>query len=222
MAECQIPSLPPRYKSTDPWLGRRYGRWTVVGESERALKDAWVPCRCECGTERRVMRQSLTRGLSTSCRCKTKEVARTRQTRHGMSGSSIHNIWMSMIGRCNTPSHSSYERYGARGIRVCDRWANSFETFLSDIGPRPSLRHSLDRRDVNGHYEPGNVVWATSQQQNRNRRDNLRVTYDGREICAAELAEIVGREASLVCEWLRKGISPSAIAAHGQSKARIR
>ncbi|MBB6446459.1 hypothetical protein [Bacillus benzoevorans] len=75
-----------------------------------------------------------------------------------------------MKGRCNNPNDKKYKDYGARGIKVCDRWENSFENFLKDIGKRPSLKYSLDRIDVNGNYEPSNCRWADSVQQARNKR----------------------------------------------------
>lgn len=75
-----------------------------------------------------------------------------------------------MKGRCYTPSTSHFELYGGRGVRVCEQWRGSFETFLADVGRKPTPKHSLDRIDTNGHYEPGNVRWATQKEQIANRR----------------------------------------------------
>lgn len=77
--------------------------------------------------------------------------------------------WLRMNQRCNCPGHDSYPHYGGRGIAICERW-RTFENFLEDMGPKPSPKHSLDRRDVNGNYEPGNCRWATSAEQARNKR----------------------------------------------------
>lgn len=90
-----------------------------------------------------------------------------------------YNVWASMVCRCRTSSHTSYKYYGARGINVCERWL-VFENFLADMGPRPSARHSLERIDNNGNYEPDNVRWATTAQQARNRRNSRLVTWRGR------------------------------------------
>lgn len=84
-------------------------------------------------------------------------------------------IWRTMIQRCEDPNHSHFKYYGARGIKVCDRWRNSLKDFIQDVGLRPSREYSIDRwPDVNGDYEPGNVRWATAIEQRANRRDSRR------------------------------------------------
>lgn len=90
-----------------------------------------------------------------------------------------YGIWCDMRRRCTDPSRNSYKNYGARGIKVCERW-NSFKTFLSDMGPRPSKKHSLERIDNEGNYEPGNCRWATKIEQSLNKSSNLIITAFGR------------------------------------------
>jgi hypothetical protein len=105
-----------------------------------------------------------------------------------------YNAWRAMFERCNNPRHKDYSRYGGRGISVCQRWIESFENFLADIGLRPSKQHSLDRFPNNetGDYEPSNCRWATREQQNANRRDNVFLEYKGERRHIREWAKIYG------------------------------
>lgn len=153
----------------------RYGRWVVLERADtKSYGDAMWLCRCDCGTERVVMGNSLRRGTSKSCGCLSAEIARSRMTgaknylKHGHSGTKIYAIWSAMKQRCYNPDNDSYLRYGARGITVCDAWRESFETFYADVGDAPEGL-TLDRIDNDGNYEPGNIRWATRQQQADNK-----------------------------------------------------
>lgn len=103
-------------------------------------------------------------------------------------GTPEYRTWRAMRSRCNNPRDTGWSRYGGRGIRVCERW-NSFECFLADMGLRPSLNYSIDRIDNNGNYEPSNCRWATDYEQNRNRGDNIFLTYNGRTQCMSDWAK---------------------------------
>lgn len=108
---------------------------------------------------------------------------------------STYIVWHNMIARCTKTDHVSYMAYGGRGIKVCDSWLSSFETFLKDIGERPSLKHSLDRIDADGHYILGNVRWATDKEQGRNKRNTVRIEWpegSGEIKSAADVAESLG------------------------------
>ncbi len=91
-------------------------------------------------------------------------------TIHGMRNEPEYYIWCAMKARCLNPKDPSYDYYGGRGITVCEEWQEDFMSFFDDMGPRPSGKHSLDRVDNNGDYEPGNCKWATKQEQTHNRR----------------------------------------------------
>lgn len=100
-----------------------------------------------------------------------------------------------MRQRCTNPNDSSYHNYGGRGVTVCARWDNvddGFQNFLSDMGRRPSRRHSLERIDTNGNYEPGNCCWATAKEQANNTRRNRRFEYKGQQFTISQLAELAG------------------------------
>lgn len=117
-----------------------------------------------------------------------------------------YRAWRFMIKRCTDASSPDWPNYGGRGIRVCDDWW-LFETFLEHVGPRPSDLHSIDRIDHDGDYEPGNVRWATRKEQNRNKRNNLRWTFNGETATATEWAERIGmhpdtlRRRVVYCGW---------------------
>lgn len=120
------------------------------------------------------------------------EAMRAANTKHGMSGTSEHNIWMTMRARCSNPKHNRYPLYGGRGIKVCDRWQD-FGNFIKDMGRRPSQKHTIERIDSQGDYEPSNCRWATQKEQQNNRTNNVRYLWDGESLTLSELAERYGK-----------------------------
>lgn len=117
----------------------------------------------------------------------------------GVNGGTPEYIaWRNMKGRCSAPRHPAYKRYGARGIQVCERWRSSFANFLADVGRRPSPKHSIDRIDNSGNYEPDNCRWATSREQARNTKRNRLIEWDGRLMCIAAWAQEMGVKANIL------------------------
>lgn len=121
---------------------------------------------------------------------KSGKALRPSNKRHPLHA--LHRNWEGMKGRCHSPRHILYKNYGAKGIRVCDRWRASFDAFFEDMGPKPSPDHSLDRINNAGNYEPGNVRWATEAEQHRNRSDNIMVTHSGKTQCVTDWARELG------------------------------
>lgn len=101
-------------------------------------------------------------------------------------------VWIGIKSRCLNPKAPNYENYGGRGIGICDRWKNSYENFIADVGERPSMKHTLDRVDNDGDYEPGNVRWATRREQLSNTRRSVLVTWNGETKTVAEWADQMG------------------------------
>lgn len=176
----------PRKNKNFVLKGEKYGRWIAISDSFSRDGSHYCECMCECGTIREVAKRSLIKKLSTSCGCFKRENTSNVNKTHGMSNQRLHSeyrIWNLMIQRCENPNIKCYIRYGGRGIKVCERWRSSFESFYEDVGPRPSPYHSLDRwPNNNGDYEPGNFRWATLKEQLRNFRGNTWLEYGGKKM----------------------------------------
>lgn len=184
--------------------GIEFGRFVVLRCAESKGKNIFWLCRCICGNEVEVNGQSLRSGRSKGCGCKHKEFASIANTTHGMSDSREYSTWCSMIARCRNNKLKSYIDYGGRGIKVCDRWINSFENFIEDMGERPS-NTSLDRINNDGNYEPSNCRWANRTIQNRNSRHALKIDFNGEIVSLSELCEITGIKCSTLSSRLKRG-----------------
>lgn len=194
-------------------IGDTFERLTVVGPADRPYH--WL-CQCSCGNPRlRPVRGACLRsGNTRSCGClqreRSAETARARAT-HGEGGGSgltpEYLAWQNMKDRCHNPNNQDAKDYSERGIAVCDRWRNSYEAFLADMGRRPGPKHTLERIEVDGNYEPGNCVWATWKEQQNNRRNNLLLTHAGKMMTLAQWAEETRMPYSTLHKRLLKGWS---------------
>lgn len=187
-------------------VGQTFGRWTVIAYNGQSH---WQ-CRCECGTERPVFTGNLKGGKSTSCGCLRDEIVSSVQTTHGLTRSAEYKVWAGIKRRCLNPRDQSYVHYGAVGVTICPQWADSFETFLADVGTRPSPQHTIDRIDNSNGYEPDNCRWATRAEQNRNKRNNRFLTFRGKTQTIAEWSRETGLHHSLIQCRLSLGWSVEA------------
>lgn len=169
--------------------GRVIGKLTVIRQSERppnSTRETYWLCRCECGNEIVATGWRL-RKNTRACRCAV--------TKHGHASngrpSREYSSWHAMIHRCENPNATGYPYYGGRGIAVCERWRKSFQSFLDDMGPRPE-KHSLEREDTGGNYDPENCIWADMRTQLLNRRNTVIVNFRGEDMPLSRVIDISG------------------------------
>src|SRR5208282_977532 len=186
-------------------IGKQYGRLTVMADAGIVNGRHRVDCLCSCGERKTIQLGHVVCGAITSCGCFQRERARDANRTHGRSKTPESFIWQHIRQRCENRKDSGYKNYGGRGIFMCNRWRKSFADFLADMGPRPSQKHTIERCDNNGPYAPDNCYWATRIQQNRNRRNNRLLEYDGRVQLLMEWAEECKINVSTLHKRLRRG-----------------
>jgi hypothetical protein len=171
---------------------RRYGRLTVIALHHRDARKAYWECKCDCGKTTIVRNCALTSGNTKSCGCLNDELRLDRNYTHGLSDCVEYRAWSYMKTRCCNTDIKSAPRYSGRGIKICDRWLDSFENFYEDMGKKPSPKHSLDRINNDGDYEPSNCRWATWEEQANNNSNNVKFVIDGETITRANLCKKYG------------------------------
>ena len=189
--------------------GIEYGSWTVIRfDAKRCHHHYWI-CRCKCGSERSVEASHLRNGTSPQC----KDCGYRRQTCDALGRSSYDwkpvigysgelSCYRNMLNRCFNPTATRYSTHGGRGITVCHRWRESFQAFLEDMGKRPSKRHSIERIDNDGNYDPGNCIWGTHREQSRNKRNSRYLTFNGQTKCLVDWADECGLKRTTLIQRL--------------------
>ena len=180
--------------------GMRFGRLTVLGLSDDYVAPngkhrKQYKCLCDCGSEKVIIGENLSRGLTLSCGCLQKERASQSNTKHGETDSRLYNIWCAMKRRCLNPNVPEYLLYGGRGISICDAWMDysNFSNWANNTGYDSNAKRgqcTIDRIDVDGDYCPENCRWVTQQEQMNNVRYNHYVTYNGETHTIAEWARL--------------------------------
>lgn len=214
-------------------VGDKYGSLSIVSElpSRNRASGGTLRlflCRCDCGEEREVSLGNLRKGHARSCGCsrlvpyseerlkkasvpysperleRFRAMASEREDYHGMKDTTEYSIWKGIKKRCYLKSHRAYPGYGGRGIVICSGWRSSFKSFFTDMGARPSLDHSVDRRDGEKNYSCGhceectskgwtaNCRWATRAEQRRNAKNIRMLTFQGETMCMADWAKRKG------------------------------
>jgi len=181
-------------------IGQRFGRLVVVSEVYKEGRGAVWRCQCDCGGKADVIGRDLRAGNKRSCGC-----AWHGYGREGGKRSPTYSCWAHMLQRCNNHKDSEFHNYGARGITVCQRWCD-FRNFLADMGEKPKGR-SIERINNAKGYRPGNCVWATPAQQQRNTRRNIRVQVDGETLVLMDAAQRLGISANALYQRIYRGWS---------------
>lgn len=204
--------------------GKVFSRLTVLEYSHiNNNGGAMWNCICKCGNLTTSAASSLKDGRIKSCGCLRKEALDTSIHGHATKGvSSEYGTWRNMKDRCYNKKNNRYQRYGGRGIKVCDRWINSFENFFLDMGKKPSLNHSIDRINNNGNYELLNCRWATSKEQCSNRKNSVVISYKGKTMVMADWVRFLGLSSTTTLRdyIIRNGVEKALV--HYATKNSIR
>lgn len=230
MAERVTPRRPHKFNDLS---GQSFVRLTAIEQVRDDRGSLVWRCSCICGGEARVRAYRLKSGHTKSCGCIAREAAvinGRKATKHGLTSGGViaseYTVWRGMLARCYYPASPSFARYGAKGIAVCDRWRRSFAVFYEDVGPRPSLQHTLDRLDNSRGYSPDNCRWATRREQANNKTTNRRIAWGDREMTLREWADVLGLRYGMLLQRFAKGWPPErafteprrVVAQHGSGR----
>jgi len=190
--------------------GQQFGRLKVVSRATNKGAHVRWNCQCECGGTCSPHATSLRNGSSQSCGCLALERIKASNTKHGHTVGHVltpeFRSWTQMIRRCTEPSSGSYSRYGAVGVTVCKEWLQ-FESFLASVGKRPAPGYTIDRIDGTKGYEPRNVKWSSIHEQNRNKKNNRWIEFNGRRLVAHDWAKKLGLSSKLIYGRFARGIT---------------
>lgn len=197
--------------------GKKINRLTVIKrvDNSRWNETRWL-CKCDCGKEVIATYGKIAYGHTKSCGCLAKDIFVKNVTKHKLRNTRLYNIWANMKQRCNNPNQKAYKYYGARGIKVCDEWLNSFENFYHWAIKNGYEKHlqkfgnkntTIDRIDVNGNYEPSNCKWSTQKEQSLNKTNNHLIKYNNEEHTISEWAIIKNLTKSTIYHRLQRGWS---------------
>lgn len=191
-------------------IGSKFGRLTVlelVGRYKNG--DAKYQCICDCGNKRIVLHGNLRNGNTKSCGCLHKEASREFWSKfnlqHGETKTKLWKTWSGILDRTTCKNNHAYSRYGGAGIGIFEEWKD-YKKFAEYIGQPPTKQHTIDRIDNAKGYEPGNIRWASRQQQAENRRTTIFVDVNGEKMTLTKAASVIGISKSTASRWNKNGV----------------
>lgn len=184
-------------------IGVSYGKLTIVSESEKINGKRHFLCECECGNVGVHRLEDIRAGKIKSCGCFNKE----KEIKHGLSGTRIYNTWKSMISRCNDAKCDSFNSYGGRGIKVCEGWLDASTFYAWSIANGYEDDLTIERKNVNGNYEPGNCTWIPLREQANNTRRSRTITHNGQTMILKKWAKRLNIKYATLKNRLRLGWS---------------
>lgn len=186
--------------------GYKFGELLVLGrEGSNDVSTPIWRCKCSCGNEARVLSSNLLKGAKYCSR--TCPIDKENRTTHAGSATPVYKVWQHIKDRCTNERCPAYKYYGARGITMWEGWVNDFAAFRDYMGARPTAKHSVERKENDKGYEPGNVEWATAVTQANNRRSNRWLEHAGKRMTLTQWARELGIHNSTIYRRLDKGWS---------------
>lgn len=188
---------------------QKFGRLTVLKFAKKVKRKTHWLCKCDCGNERVVYSGHLKNGHTQSCGCYMKERSSEANIKHGQNRSkkptSEYKTWIDIKYRCSeNAADNNFKSYYGKGIRVCERWINSFENFFEDMGKKPSPKHSIDRINNDGNYEPSNCKWSTNREQARNKSTNRWIEANGEKMVLRDWESKLNIDRHKIYYWLKR------------------
>lgn len=209
--------------------GQKYGQLTVLERAENRNGRVHFKCICDCGNICVIMSKHLISGHTKSCGCLSRFKASVRKSIHKMTNTKIYGVWCGIKRRCFNSNCSQYHNYGGRGITIYPAWIDDFQSFYDYVSTLEHFNeqgYSIDRINVNGNYEPGNLRWADWKTQCRNTRRNRFVEYDGVKFLITHAAKRIGISAAALRQRIKKGDTGKRLfrpaESHGRSSKNLK
>lgn len=194
-------------------IGERFGMVVIDGPTYKVKSRDYAMALCDCGVRRPFQVRYLIQEKTFSCGCLSpminlfcKQKTHNYRSRYADAMHiKLYHTWSSIKSRCHNTKNKDYKKYGAKGISVCDKWRDSFEAFLLDMGEPPTQKHTIERENSKGDYEPNNCKWANYTEQANNRSNNTTIKFDGKIKTLSQWSKELGIRSDTLSNRIKKG-----------------